>query len=371
MMEFIEENKTKAHIKVVGVGGCGGNAVNNMCTNLSMDEVAYYAVNTDAQALEKIAANCEKIQIGVGRDKGLGAGANYQLAEQAAKESDARIREVVEGADMIFVAAGMGGGTGTGAAPVVCEICRDLNILTVAVVTKPFDWENRDEQAEKGINNLSQHVDSLIVVPNDRVLEHFGDDVTMSELFDRSDEILINAVSGICEVIYKPGHINVDFADVRSVMSEMGKAMMGTAIESGPDRALTAAKKVIECPLLEGIDLSNARGLLVNISASKETLKAKEVHEAMGQIKKTASPDARVFFGIVYDDCMEDRMRVTLIATGLRRDSNLRTFNGGLNTSTENKVIKPPMMRSARFNQQQQQSLLGDSEPSILRKQLS
>ena len=370
MLEFIDENRTRAIIKVVGVGGCGGNAVRNMCANHEIDQVAYYAVNTDAQALDSMPTGVERIQIGQSSGRGLGAGADYALAEKAAREDEARLRKVIDGADMVFIAAGMGGGTGTGAAPVVAELCQEQRILTVAVVTRPFGFENRDAAAEAGIQNLKQ-VDSLIIVPNDKVLEHFGEEVKMDEIFQRSDEVLINAVSGICEVISKPGHINVDFADVRSVMSEMGRAMMGTALEEGPARAVTAATKVIECPLLEGIDLSNARGLLVNISASKETLSFKEVNEAMNLIKPKASPEAKVFFGIVYDESLGDRMRITLVATGLRSEGGLRRIGGGMRAGGG---TASPMFRSARLKGNlKQQSLLEESDqvPAVLRKQLS
>ena len=371
-MEFIDENRTSAIIKVVGVGGCGGNAVRNMCANHEIEQVAYYAVNTDAQALDSMPSGVERIQIGQSTGRGLGAGADYSLAEKAAREDEARLRKIIDGADMVFVAAGMGGGTGTGAAPVIAELCQEQKILTVAVVTKPFGFENRDAPAEVGIDNLNKQVDSVIIVPNDKVLEHFGEDVKMDEIFQRSDEVLINAVSGICEVIAKPGHINVDFADVRSVMSAMGRAMMGTALEEGPARAVTAATKVIECPLLEGIDLLNARGLLVNISASKDSLSFKEVNEAMNLIKPKASPEAKVFFGIVYDDTLGEKMRITLIATGLRSESGLRRLGGGTHIGA---AARPAMFRSARMKKGNlnQQSLLDEDDrmPAVLRKQLS
>ena len=369
MLEFIDENHTRAIIKVVGVGGCGGNAVRNMCTNHEIEEVAYYAVNTDAQALDSMPPGVERIQIGLGSGRGLGAGADYELAGRAAREDESRLRKVIEGADMVFIAAGMGGGTGTGAAPVVAELCQDQKILTVAVVTRPFEFENRDAAAESGIQSLNKYVDSLIIVPNDKVLEHFGEEVKMDEFFQHSDEVLINAVSGICEVISKPGHINVDFADVRSVMGEMGRAMMGTALEEGPSRAVTAATKVIECPLLEGIDLLNARGLLVNISASRETLSFKEVNEAMNMIKPKASPEAKLFFGIVYDDSLGDKMRITLIATGLRSEGGLRRIGGGMQPTP-----RSSMFRSARLKGNlKQRSLLEEDDqlPAGLRKQVS
>ncbi len=347
----------------------------NIFAKHGMYDIGYFAVNTDPQALDSMPQGVERIQIGHARAGGLGAGADYQVADQAARDDDSRLRKIVEGADMVFIAAGMGGGTGTGAAPVVAELCREQKILTVAVVTKPFSYENRDEAAEHGISRLTEQVDSLIIVPNDRVLEHYGNDVRMDEIFQRSDDVLINAVTGICDIITKPGQINVDFADVRSVMREMGQAMMGTAVEQGPARAETAVKKVIECPLLEGIEISNARGLLVNISASQESMMAKEVMEVMNVIKDTVSADARIFQGVVYDEELGDRMRITLIATGLRRGASARVRAGGARPGNGSgwagTAFKSPLMHNARRQIGQQTLLQEEQTPSILRNQKS
>ena len=262
IIDFVDDTQTRAKIKVIGVGGCGGNAVNTMLKTSLEGEVAMYAVNTDAQALNSLGEGCERIQIGHSIAKGLGVGADYQRAEEAANQDIDRIEEIIEGADMVFIAAGMGGGTGTGAAPVIAEKCRDKKILTVAVVTKPFEWENRAENAKIGITKLSEFVDSIIIVPNDRIKEVHGVDISIADTWRFSDAILSNAVAGICEIIYKPGQINVDFADVKAVMSETGQAMMGTVSVNGIDRASRAANDVIACPLLEDINLSNASGVL-------------------------------------------------------------------------------------------------------------
>lgn len=366
---FVEENKIKAKIKVIGVGGCGGNATNAMLEASLDGDVGLYAVNTDAQALGSMGTGCERIQIGQQIAKGLGVGADHDKARQAAEHDRERLVELVDGADMVFIAAGMGGGTGTGAAPVIAEICRDKNILTVAVVTKPFGWENRQANTEVGINLLSKNTDSIIIVPNDRISEVYGKDITTAEAFRMSDKILSNAVAGICEIIYCSGRINVDFADVKTVMSEMGQAMMGTATEEGVDRAARAAKEVIACPLLEGIELSNARGLLINVTVNENEFKMSELQEVMDIIKGTASADAKVFFGLVNNPTMGGELRITLVATGL---------NGGVSRSShprERVPIRPAntVVRSNRVSPTtaNQGSLLAEDAqiPAILRKQ--
>ena len=315
MIELLETQTPEAVIKVVGVGGCGGNAVDHMINN-GVQGVEFISMNTDAQALKRTLAK-EQVQLGTTVTKGLGAGANPEVGRLAAEEDRERITDCIAGADMLFITAGMGGGTGTGAAPVVAEIARDLGILTVAVVTKPFAFEGkRQKVAAVGIDQLKQHVDSLIIIPNDRLMEVLGDDVTYEDAFRASNDVLNGAVAGIAEVINCPGMVNVDFADVRTVMSENGVAMMGSATASGPERAQMAAEQAVHSPLLEDIHLSGARGVLVNITAS-HTMKLKEVHEVMNTIRSFTAEDATVIYGSVIDDAIGDALRVTIVATGL------------------------------------------------------
>ncbi len=379
-IDFVDESKTQAKIKVIGVGGAGGNAANAMLKASLDGEVAMHAINTDAQALGRMGEACGRMQIGYELTKGLGVGGDWETAAKAAMGDIDRIEDVVAGADMVFIAAGMGGGTGTGAAPVIAQKCRELDILTVAVVTKPFGWENRNENAQIGIENLSKNVDSIIVVPNDRLKEVYGSDLPISEAFDKSDEILTNAVAGICEIIYCPGKVNVDFADVKSVMSEMGQAMMGTATESGIDRAARAAQAVIECPLLEGIKLSNARGVLVNITVDPTKLKSSELEEAMKIIRDTTSSSAKVFFGLVDREDFGDDMRITLVATGLRSESGVKKIDGGPASPGKLANGGSPMFTSNRkraaaiAERNNQGSLLGGDNsdvPTMLRRQHS
>jgi cell division protein FtsZ len=315
MFEVLDTQTPDAVIKVIGVGGCGGNAVDHMINN-GVQGVEFISMNTDAQALKRNLAK-STLQLGTSVTKGLGAGANPEVGRAAAEEDRERIAEMIEGADMLFITAGMGGGTGTGAAPVVAEIARSMGVLTVAVVTKPFAFEGkRQKVALVGIEALKQHVDSLIIIPNDRLLEVMGDDVGYEAAFSASNDVLNGAVAGIAEVINCPGMVNVDFADVRTVMSENGVAMMGSAMASGAERSQTAAEQAVHSPLLEDIHLSGARGVLVNITASG-TLKLKEVHEVMNTIRSFCAEDATVIYGNVIDDAMEDRLRVTIVATGL------------------------------------------------------
>ena len=369
-IDFVDEGKSRAKIKVVGVGGCGGNTVNSLLSGSLNGQVGMYAVNTDAQALEQLQDGCERIQIGHQLAKGLGVGADYAKAQEAARQDKERLEEMVSNADMVFITAGMGGGTGTGAAPVIAEICRSQEILTAAVVTKPYFWENRQQNVAAGIEMLSKHVDSIIIVPNDRVCEVYGEDINMADAFKHSDNILSNAVAGICEIIYCPGKINVDFADVRKVMSEMGQAMMGTATENGVDRAARAASAVIECPLLEGVKLANARGMLVNVTADEDSITAAEINTAMKIIRQTASENVSMFFGLVDDKEMGDHIRITLIATGLDRE---RPTYGSTSVS-----VQPPRPRMSNVLQgnrkSNQASLLGDDDkgvPTMLRRQHS
>jgi len=315
MIELLETSTPDAVIKVVGVGGCGGNAVDHMINN-GVQGVEFITMNTDAQALKRNLAKTT-LQLGTTVTKGLGAGANPEVGRLAAEEDRQQIIDMVTGADMLFITAGMGGGTGTGAAPVVAEIAREMGILTVAVVTKPFAFEGkRQKVAAVGIDQLKQHVDSLIIIPNDRLMQVLGEDVTYEDAFRASNDVLNGAVAGIAEVINCPGMVNVDFADVRTVMSENGVAMMGSATASGPERAQMAAEQAVHSPLLEDIHLSGARGVLVNITAS-HTMKLKEVHEVMNTIRSFTAEDATVIYGSVIDEAIGDALRVTIVATGL------------------------------------------------------
>jgi len=315
MIELLESQSQEAVIKVVGVGGCGGNAVDHMINN-GVNGVEFITMNTDAQALKRNLAKTS-LQLGTGVTKGLGAGANPEVGRLAAEEDRERITDLIQGADMLFITAGMGGGTGTGAAPVVAAIARELGILTVAVVTKPFAFEGkRQKVAAVGIDQLKQHVDSLIIIPNDRLMQVLGDDVTYEDAFRASNDVLNGAVAGIAEVINCPGMVNVDFADVRTVMSENGVAMMGSATASGPERAQMAAEQAVHSPLLEDIHLAGARGVLVNITAG-HSMKLKEVHEVMNTIRSFTAEDATVIYGSVIDEAIGDALRVTIVATGL------------------------------------------------------
>ncbi len=301
-------------IKVVGVGGAGGNAVQHMI-NKGVSGVEFIAANTDAQALTQSGAH-NVIQIG---ETGLGAGMKPEVGRQLAEESRTRIEDALRGAHMVFIAAGMGGGTGTGAAPVVAQIAKEQGALTVAVVSKPFSYEGKKcmDIADEGLEALSKHVDSLIIILNEKLEEIYEDD-SMIEWLGHADNVLNNAVAGIAEIINVPGHINVDFNDVKTIMGEQGKAMMGTATASGVDRARIAAEQAVASPLLDGIDLSGARGVLVNVTASRG-LKGKEIKEVMAAVRAFAAPDASLVQGIAYDDAMGDEIRVTVVATGLGR----------------------------------------------------
>lgn len=310
--EVVERSEAKTVIRVLGVGGAGCNAVDHMIRE-GVAGVEFVAVNTDSQALSRALAPT-KLQLG---KSGLGAGSKPEAGREAAFESRDKIAEVLDGAHMIFLTAGMGGGTGTGAAPVIAEIAKEMGILTVAVVTKPFEFENRDRVAESGIEELTRHVDSLIVVLNDRLLEVYGDDASLDECFKAADDVLKNAVAGIAEIINVPGMVNVDFQDVRTAMAEMGRAMMGSAEASGVDRARIAAEQAAVSPLLEGTELSGARCVLINITATRSSLKMSEVRDAVRAIQGFAAPEAFVKYGTVFDDSMEDRIRVTVVATGL------------------------------------------------------
>lgn len=315
MFEIMERSSQEAVIKVIGVGGCGGNAVAHMIEK-NVGGVEFICANTDIQALKKSQAKTI-LQMGVAMTKGLGAGAKPEIGRDAALEDRDAIAELIDGADMLFITAGMGGGTGTGAAPVIAQVAKEMGILTVAVVTKPFAFEGKRTQvAADGLEELSKYVDSLIVIPNEKLMEVLGEDVPFLEAFSAANDVLHNAVSGIAEIINCPGLVNVDFADVRTVMSEMGMAMMGSAIATGPDRARIAAEQAVESPLLEGVNLQNARGVLVNITTSA-SFKMKEYYDVMNTIKAFTADDATVIVGNVFDEAMGDGLRVTMVATGL------------------------------------------------------
>jgi len=315
MFEILDATPQEAVIKVVGVGGCGGNAVDHMISR-GVQGVEFIVANTDAQALKRNQAGVQ-LQLGTGITKGLGAGANPEIGKQSAIEDRDRIAELIEGADMLFLTAGMGGGTGTGAAPVVAEVAKELGILTVAVVTKPFSFEGKRKKiAMQGLEELSTHVDSLIIIPNDKLMAVLGDDISVLDAYAAANEVLHGAVAGIAEVISCPGLVNVDFADVKTVMSEMGMAMMGSARSSGAGRARLAAEQAVASPLLEDVNLSGARGVLVNITASS-ALKMKEVHEVMNTIRGFTAEDATVIVGTVIDESLSEDLRVTMVATGL------------------------------------------------------
>ena len=315
MFEVLSDNDPRQTvIKVVGVGGGGGNAVEHMIER-GAQGIEFIAINTDYTALSHSRAHAT-LQIG---KTGLGAGARPEVGEQAAIEAKDRIRELLQGANLVFITAGMGGGTGTGAAPVVAQIAREMGILTVAVVTKPFSYEGalRMQRAEEGLVKLKQAVDSQIVILNDKLEDELGEDASVSECFAAADDVLFKACAGITEIIQTPGLIGVDFEDLRTVMSERGTAMMGSAIASGPDRARIAAENAVACPLLEGVTLNGARGVLVYITASEETMKMKETKTVMNIITNFTAKGAQVIYGSAYDDSMGDSMRVTVVATGL------------------------------------------------------
>jgi cell division protein FtsZ len=316
MFELMDGYSETAVIKVVGIGGGGGNAVAHM-VRAGIEGVDFICANTDAQAL-KSAKVKTGLQIGCNITKGLGAGANPEVGRQAAMEDRDRIQEVIEGADMLFITAGLGGGTGTGAAPVVAQLAKEMGILTVAVVTKPFAMEGgkRMRVAEQGIAELGRFVDSLITIPNEKLLSVLGPQTTLLDAFKAANEVLQGAVQGIAELITRPGLINVDFADVRTVMSEMGMAMMGSGVASGADRARIAAEAAVSSPLLEDINLSGANGILVNVTAGVD-LAIGEFQEVGDTVKQFASDDATVVIGTVIDPEMKDEIRVTVVATGL------------------------------------------------------
>ncbi len=380
MFEIMNTEPQEAIIKVIGIGGCGSNAVDHMIQN-EVKGVEFICLNTDAQALQGNRAPT-LLQLGTGVTRGLGAGANPEVGKEAALEDRDRIAEIVQGADMLFITAGMGGGTGTGAAPVVAQIAKEMGILTVAVVSKPFSFEGkRLKAAQAGMEALAQHVDSLIVIPNDKLMQVLGNDISMLDAFKAANDVLYGAVAGIAEVINCPGLVNVDFADVKTVMSEMGMAMMGSAVAGGVDRARVAAEEAVASPLLEEITLTGARGVLVNITASSG-MKMREVQEVMDTIKKMTAEDATVIVGTVIDENMDDDLRVTLVATGLGSISQqaqrpltvIHTRTGTDDRASAHQVDEPAVMRTGRRSNaavtaMQQAGMDPMDIPAFLRKQ--
>lgn len=351
MFEIMNNESQEAVIKVVGVGGCGSNAVDHMIQH-GMKGVEFISMNTDAQALKSNKAPTI-LQLGTGITKGLGAGANPDVGREAALEDRDRIAELIQGSDMLFITAGMGGGTGTGAAPVVAQVAKEMGILTVAVVSKPFAFEGKRLVAAKaGMEALGQHVDSLIVIPNDKLMMVLGNDISMLDAFKAANDVLYGAVAGIAEVINCPGLVNVDFADVKTVMSEMGMAMMGSAIAAGVDRARVAAERAVSSPLLEDVSLSGARGILVNITANS-SLKMREVHEVMSTVKNLTAEDATIIVGTVIDEDIGEDLRVTIVATGLG--------NPAQSLSTPLSVVH------SRTGTDDRDSIFSSEEPAVMR----
>jgi len=357
MFELMDSYSQNAIIKVLGVGGGGGNAVQHM-VDAEIEGVEFVCANTDAQALTNMNARTT-LQLGSGITKGLGAGANPDIGRQAAMEDRDRIQEVIEGSDMLFITAGMGGGTGTGAAPVVAQVAKELGILTVAVVTKPFPFEGgkRLAAADRGLAELSQYVDSLITIPNEKLLSVLGKDVSLLNAFKAANNVLQGAVQGIAELITRPGLINVDFADVRTVMSEMGMAMMGSGVSSGQDRAREAAEAAVNSPLLEDIDLMGANGILVNVTAGLD-LAIGEFEEVGNTVKEFASRDATVVVGTVIDPEMHDELRVTVVATGLA-------------SQLETKQEKPEPVKLVQRNKTGEVDYTQLDRPAVIRRKAS
>lgn len=358
MFELVDNAPQSAVIKVLGIGGGGGNAVRHMIQS-QIEGVEFVCANTDAQALRDVDAKVA-LQLGGSMTKGLGAGANPEIGRQSAIEDRERIAEVIDGADMVFITAGMGGGTGTGAAPVVAEVAKDLGILTVAVVTKPFPFEGRKRMhiANEGIHHLQQHVDSLITIPNERLLSVLGAGASLLDAFKAANDVLLGAVQGIADLIIRPGMINVDFADVRTVMSEMGMAMMGSGSATGENRAREAAESALRSPLLEGVNLQGARGILVNITAGLD-LSLGDFNAVGETIEDFASTDATVVVGTVIDPEVKDELRVTVVATGLEQTIHEEKPNPQHARMVVNNM-------NAEKNRQQRYAQL--DRPAILRK---
>ncbi len=381
MFELMDGYSQNAVIKVIGVGGGGGNAVRHM-VSAGIDGVDFICANTDAQALRNVNAKTS-LQLGCNITKGLGAGANPEVGRQAAMEDRERIQEVIEGSDMLFITAGMGGGTGTGAAPIVAEVAKELGILVVAVVTKPFPFEGNKRMyvAEQGMDELAKSVDSLITIPNEKLLSVLGRDTSLLDAFKAANDVLLGAVQGIAELITRPGLINVDFADVRTVMSEMGMAMMGSGVATGEDRAREAAEAAVASPLLEDVNLAGAKGILVNVTAGMD-LAIGEFQEVGNTVKEFASDDATVVVGTVIDPAMSGEVRVTVVATGLGRTARQlqtgpapiklvqRENNGEVNYA---ELDKPTVIRKQAVGDRTREVANSDAEyldiPAFLRRQ--
>jgi cell division protein FtsZ len=377
MFELMDTYGQQAVIKVIGVGGGGGNAVDHMVA-ASIDSVEFINANTDSQALKKSQAKTI-LQLGTNLTKGLGCGANPDIGRQAAVEDRERIAEVLSGADMVFITAGMGGGTGTGAAPVVAQVAKDMGILTVAVVTKPFPFEGRKRMgvADQGISDLAQYVDSIITIPNEKLVTVLGKDASLLDAFGKANQVLQNAVQGIAELITRSGLINVDFADVRTVMSEMGMAMMGAATATGPSRAREAALAAVSSPLLEDINISGARGILVNITAGLD-MSIGEFEEVGNTIKEFASDDATVVIGTVIEPEMREELRVTIVATGLGQEKQrskqpYKVVKTGTGTTDYDDLETPTVIRNRRTERpmtvQTEAAIEYLDIPAFLRKQ--
>ena len=384
MFEIVDSAPQNAVIKVIGVGGGGGNAVEHMVKQ-DIQGVEFICANTDAQALKNLGART-LLQLGSGVTRGLGAGANPHIGKEAAQEDRDRISECLSGADMVFITAGMGGGTGTGAAPIVAEVAKEMGLLTVAVVTKPFVFEGRKRMriADEGIVSLSEHVDSLITIPNEKLLSIMGENTPLLEAFNAVDDVLSGAVQGIADLIIRPGMINVDFADVRTVMSEMGMAMMGSGHASGEGRARLAAESAIRSPLLEDVDFTGARGVLVNIAAGSD-ISLGEFSEVGSTVEEFASENATVVIGTVIDETIGDELRVTVVATGLGADGQMER-KPKMSDEIKRKVAgdgvpdysdfeRPTVIRNAVVNGTDEVDLLADKDleyldiPAFLRRQ--
>ena len=346
VFDFGEELNHGATIKVMGVGGCGCNAVNTMI-EAGLENVKFYSANTDSQALTASKA-AVKIQLGLNLTKGLGAGANPEVGRDAAIESRDHLMEVLDGADMVFITAGMGGGTGTGGAPVIAEVAREMGALTVAVVTKPFSFEAKKKmkQAEDGINELKRVVDTVITIPNQRLLSVADRTTSLQDAFQKADEVLLQAVKGISDVITVHGLVNVDFADVKATMCNMGLALMGSGVGHGENRATDAARKAINSPLLEDISINGARGVLINVSGSSE-MTLHELSEASSLIQEEAHDDAHIIFGAVIDESMGDTVRVTVIATGFGKE-DAKVVKGIAPAVVVEELDVPPFVRKER-----------------------
>jgi cell division protein FtsZ len=373
-MEFRMAEESLARIRVVGIGGGGGNAVNTMVEN-QLSGIEFIAANTDIQALENSKADvC--LQLGPGITKGLGAGANPERGKEAALESLEEIRGVLKGADMIFITAGLGGGTGTGGAPVIAKLSKEIGALTVAVVTKPFFFEAkaRMKKAEEGWNELKKHVDTIITIPNDRLLTIMQKGSKLMDMMKKADEVLLQAVKGITDLINLPGHMNVDFADLRAVMKEVGPALMGAGVGVGENRATEAAKRAIDNPLLQDVGIDGAKGVLINISASEDTLTMNEFMEASTLISQKAHEDANIIVGALFDETLGDEIRVTVIATGVNGIDESATIQRPIQAVADNNQARKEIVSETKAASQdsgnvKENKTFNRRNPVIVRKQ--